>query len=64
MEAQAAPALLVAGVAVLFGAIEAGSTAQIVATIPEFFRELLLGSWLLARGFDPQALARLDEPPQ
>lgn len=53
------PALLVAGTAVLFGAIEAGSTPQVVATVPEFFWELSLGVWLLLRGFDPGALAAL-----
>jgi hypothetical protein len=45
------PALLVAGIAVLFGIIEAGSLSQLVATIPEFFWELSLGLWLLVRGF-------------
>ena len=55
------PALLVAGVAVLFGAIEAGSTAQVIATIPEFFWELSLGCWLLVKGFNPAALAALAE---
>lgn len=55
------PALLVAGVAVLFGVIEAGSTAQVIATVPEFFWELSLGIWLLAKGFTPSALKRLGE---
>ena len=55
------PALLAAGVAVLFGAIEAGSTWQAIATVPEFLWELLLGVWLLVKGFDPAALAALDE---
>lgn len=55
------PALLAAGVAVLFGSIEAASTAQVIATVPEFFWELSLGLWLLVRGFDPAALAALDE---
>ncbi|MND02562.1 hypothetical protein D3C83_219870 [compost metagenome] len=55
------PALLVAGVAVLFGLIEAGSIPQIVATIPEFFWELSLGVWLLLKGFQPAALAALEE---
>lgn len=53
------PALLVAGVAVMLGEIEAGSTAQAIATIPEFFWELSLGLWLLIRGFDRAALQRL-----
>ncbi|MFZ2102264.1 MAG: DUF4386 family protein [Oricola sp.] len=53
------PALLAAGIAVMFGEIEAGSGPQIIATVPEFFWELSLGIWLLARGFDPAALARI-----
>lgn len=55
------PALLVAGTAILFGFIEAGSTAQMVATIPEFFWELSFGIWLLVWGFNPAALAALRE---
>ena len=54
------PALLVAGAAVILGLIQAGSTPQIIATIPEFFWELSLGLWLLVRGFSPKALAELD----
>jgi len=54
------PALLVAGVAVLFGTIEAGSTPQMIATVPEFFWELFLGIWLLVRGFNAQALAAME----
>jgi hypothetical protein len=50
------PALLAAGVAVLFGAIEAGSGPQMIATLPEFLWELSLGIWLLVRGFNPNAL--------
>ncbi len=55
------PALLAAGVAVLFGTIEAGSTWQAIATVPEFLWELSLGVWLLVKGFDPAALAALDD---
>lgn len=55
------PALLAAGVAVLFGYIEAGSTPQIIATVPEFFWELSLGIWLLVKGFDREAVAVLNE---
>lgn len=58
------PALLVAGVAVIFGVIEAASLPQIIATIPEFFWELILGLWLLVRGVDPQALERLLRQPR
>ena len=55
------PALLVAGTAVLFGVIEAGSTVQLIATIPEFFWELSFGIWLLVWGFNPAVLAALNE---
>ncbi len=54
------PALLAAGTAVLFGHIDIGSTAQVVATVPEFFWELSLGLWLLVKGFNPAALAALE----
>jgi len=50
------PARLIAGAAVVLGYIEAGSAAQAIATIPEFFWELSLGLWLLVKGFDPVAL--------
>lgn len=56
------PALLIAGVLVLFGRVEAGSATQVIATIPEFFWELFLGIWLLAKGFDKAAMAKLIEP--
>jgi hypothetical protein len=54
------PALLAAGTAVVLGAIEAGSTWQVVATVPEFFWELSLGIWLLVRGFTPSAVTALE----
>lgn len=53
------PTLLTAGAFVTLGQIEPGSTAQAIATIPEFFWELFLGLWLLVRGFDRLALDRL-----
>jgi hypothetical protein len=53
-------ALLAAGIAVVLGSIEAGSTPQVLATVPEFFWELSLGVWLLVRGFNTPALAALD----
>lgn len=56
----AGPVLLAAGIAVVFGITEAASTVQIVATIPEFFWELILGIWLLAKGFSREAVAALD----
>lgn len=58
------PALLVAGVAVILGMIEAASLPQIIATVPEFFWELGLGLWLMIRGVDPQALDRLLRRPR
>jgi hypothetical protein len=54
------PALLAASTAVLFGVIEVGSIAQSIAVLPEFLWELLLGVWLLVRGFTPSAVAALD----
>lgn len=53
------PVLLLAGAAVVMGWIEAASAAQIIATVPEFFWELLLGLWLLLKGFDRRPLAAL-----
>jgi hypothetical protein len=45
---------------VLFGVIEAGGVWQLIATIPEFFWELfVLGIWLIVKGFNPTAIARL-----
>ena len=53
------PALLAAGAAILFGAIDIGSKPQVLATAPEFVWELSLGVWLLVRGFDRSALKAL-----
>ena len=47
------PLLLVAGFAVMLGVIEAGSTWQYLATVPEFFWELGLGIYLIVKGFKP-----------
>ena len=47
---------LLAGVAVLFGAIELGSVAQGIATIPEFLWELSLGLYLIVKGFRPSPI--------
>jgi hypothetical protein len=53
------PLIVLSGTAMLFGLIELGSVWQAVATVPEFFWELLLGIWLLVKGFNPSALAAL-----
>jgi hypothetical protein len=54
------PLIIASGVGVLLGVIEAGGVVQGIATIPEFFWELLLGIWPIVRGFDPSAIARLE----
>jgi hypothetical protein len=50
------PLIILSGAAVLFGIIAPGSLRQMVATIPEFFWELLLGIWLTWKGFNTAAL--------
>jgi hypothetical protein len=47
------PLLCICGIAVLFGLVEAGSTWQIAASMPEFFWELSLGIYLIVKGFKP-----------
>jgi len=54
------PLIIASGVGVLLGVIEEGGVVQGIATIPEFFWELLLGIWPIVRGFDPSAIARLE----
>lgn len=51
------PILVAAGIAVLFGVIEAGGFVQSLATAPEFLWELLLGLVLTFRGFSPAVSA-------
>ena len=58
------PVLVAAAVAILFGVIEAGSLWQVIATLPEALWELSLGIWLIVRGFNPSALARLEHEAQ
>jgi hypothetical protein len=53
------PLIILSGVAVMFGLIDAGSLGQAVATIPEFFWELGLGIYLITKGFRPSAVARM-----
>src|SRR5215212_10638221 len=54
------PLIIASGVSVLFGVIEAGGVWQLIATIPEFLWELfVLGIWLIVKGFNPSAIARL-----
>jgi hypothetical protein len=49
------PLLFASGIAVLFGVIEAGSVWQGIASIPVAAFEVLLGIWLIVKGFDPSA---------
>ena len=49
------PLIIISGTAVLFGVIEPGSTAQVIATVPEFFWELSLGIYLIVKGFRPSS---------
>jgi len=56
--------LVAAAVAILFGVIEASSVWQIIATLPEFLWELSLGIWLIVKGFNPSAIARLQHESQ
>ena len=58
------PLVMDSGVAVLFGVIEAGSVLQLIATIPEFLWELFLGIWLIVKGFNTSAVARLQNVSQ
>src|SRR5215217_2789630 len=58
------PLIIASGIAILFGVIEAGSLWQGIATIPEFFWELSLGIWLIVKGFNPSASARLQDESQ
>jgi len=58
------PLIIASGTAILLGVIEAGSVWQLIATIPEFFWELSLGIWLIVRGFNPSAIARLQHESQ
>jgi hypothetical protein len=45
------PLIVLSGTAVVLGLIEAGSTWQSLATVPEFFWELSLGIYLVVKGF-------------
>ena len=45
------PLIIASGTAVLLGIIEPQSSAQVIATVPEFFWELLLGIYLIVKGF-------------
>jgi hypothetical protein len=51
------PLILASGTGVLFGVIEPGGVAQVIATLPEFVWELSLGIYLVVKGFRPSRIA-------
>jgi hypothetical protein len=56
------PLIILSGTLVLFNVIEPGSSAQVIATIPEFLWELSLGIYLMVKGFKPSPLIAMDAP--
>jgi hypothetical protein len=50
------PLVCASGIGVLLDAIEPGSPAQAIATIPEFLWELSLGIYLMVKGFKPSPI--------
>ena len=51
-----------ASILVVFQAITPMSTPQIVLNLPIFLQEMVLAVWLIAKGFDPSAIASLKGP--
>ena len=49
--------LMLSGVLVMFGITEPMSTTQVVLALPIFLQEMVLAVWLIAKGFDPSAIA-------
>jgi hypothetical protein len=50
------PLIVLSGTAVMFGVIDAGSGVKALASIPEFFWELIFGVYLIVKGFRPSAV--------
>jgi hypothetical protein len=50
------PLVSASGIAMLLGLYEPVSVWAAIATVPEFFWELLLGIWLIVKGFKPSAI--------
>ncbi len=60
----AGPVLLARLVAILFGVFEPTSVLGSLMVFPEFIWELAFGIWLTVRGFNPSAVARLQNVSQ
>lgn len=56
------PLLAASGIAVLFGLVQAQSTWQSVATVPEIIWEAFLALWLTFKGFNATAFGPSSEP--
>lgn len=52
--------LLARFVGILFGVVEPGSVLGSIMVVPEFIWELLLGIWLIVKGFNPSPIASQD----
>ena len=59
----AGPVLIARFVGILFGVFEPGSELGGLMVVPEFVWELALGIWLIAKGFNPSAVASLSTTP-
>ena len=49
--------LMLSGLMVMFGVIEPLSPPQVVLALPIFLQEMVLAVWLIAKGFNPAAIA-------
>jgi hypothetical protein len=58
------PLVMASGIAVILGVIEIGSAWQTLPAAPEFLWELSLGIWLILKGFNQSAIARLEDESQ
>jgi hypothetical protein len=58
------PLIIASGTAVLLGAIDAGSSAQVIATIPEILWEASLAIYLIVKGFRASPLVDVTEAQQ
>jgi hypothetical protein len=57
------PLIILSGTAIMFDLFEPGSAPQVIATVPEFFWELLLGIYLIAKGFRDVPIVSRDPRP-